>query len=245
MARDLIFGIFFVAMGCLASCVDHAGESEAEQEQIRLDSIAQADVDNALIDAYIADSENGIDESLVEVGKNGVRRIVWEPSVSVRAPEFNEIVSVHYTGRYLDNTIFDTSNGARAKRTDSLNYIAEGIVFEELLAASSKNYEELLDSLNFSDGAIDDPLYTANRIYLPVAFNHLENGGGISFNYISGFRSGLREAMLEMELNSRALIMIPSAVAYGLNGTINSDGSVGIPPNTPLIFEFQLVNIHP
>lgn len=245
MGKNLFLPVLLIGLISFGSCVDHAGEDEAEQEQIRLDSIAQADADNAQFDAYIADASNGLEESLVEVGIKGVRRIVWDPAVSVRTPEFNEIVSVNYTGKYLDNTIFDTSNGTIAKKSDSLNYVADGINFNDLLDRSTKSYEELLDSLNNSDGAIENSLFSDNRVYLPITFNHLENGGGISFNYISGFRSGLREAMLEMELNSRALIMIPSAVAYGLNGTINSDGSVGIPPNTPLIFEFQLVNIHP
>ncbi|MEP2024148.1 MAG: FKBP-type peptidyl-prolyl cis-trans isomerase [Reichenbachiella sp.] len=244
MKRSVVLGVFLIGVVVFASCVDPAGDSEAEQEQIRLDSIAQADIDNALIDAYIEDSSNGIDAGQVEIGENGVRRIVWAPTVSIRTPEFNEIVSVNYTGKYLDNSIFDTSSSANAKESDSLNYVAIGIVFDDLLAESSKSYESLLDSLNDSDGSIDNPLFTTSRLYIPIAFNHLENGGGISFNYISGFRTGLKEAMLEMELNSKALIMIPSAVAYGTVGS-NPGTDSGIPANTPILFEFDLVNIHP
>ncbi|SMD33774.1 FKBP-type peptidyl-prolyl cis-trans isomerase [Reichenbachiella faecimaris] len=242
--KSLFLGVILMGGVVFGSCVDHAGESEEELEQIRQDSILQADADNALIDAYIADASNGIDASLVKVGEYGVRRIVWAPAVSIRVPEYNEIVSVHYTGKYLENAIFDTSSSTTAKKSDSLNYVTDGIVFDDLLASSSKSYEELLDSLNTSDGAIDDPLFSASRLYLPIAFNHTENGTGISFNYIPGFRSGLKEAMLEMELNSKALIMIPSAVAYGASGS-NPGGEGGIPANTPLVFQFDLVNIHP
>lgn len=243
--KNITLLVFLGGLITFASCVDHAGENEAEQEQIRLDSIAQADTDNAAIDAYIADAGNGIDASQVETGEYAVRRIVWNPAVSTRVPEFNEIVSVHYTGKYLDNEIFDTSNPTVARRSDSLDYVVDGVVFDDLLAGTTKTYEQVLDSLNDSDGAIDDPLYNPNRLYLPIVFNHLENGGGISFNYIRGFRSGLKEAMLEMELDARSVIMIPSAAAYGITGTINSDGTEGIPANSTLVFEFQLVNIHP
>lgn len=229
-----------------SGCVDHAAEGEEEEEQARLDSLAQAETEGEIFDAYIADAENGITADDVVIQDNGVRRVVWDPSTSVRVPEFNEIVSVHYVGKFTTNQIFDTTNPAVAKKSDSLNYVANGISFDDLLAKSDKTYEELLDSLNTSDGAISDPVFTLNRLYVPMVFNHQEDGTGISFSFISGFRSGLRNLMLEMELNSKGLIMIPSAVGYGTVGSsIDAEGSQGIPPNTPLIFEFELVNIRP
>ncbi len=166
-----------------------------------------------------------------------MRRIIWDPATSVRVPEFNDVVSLHYVGKFLDNDIFDTSNVSRAKKSDSLDYVSAGISFKALLAGSSSTYEQTLNSLNASDEAIDNPQYSSNKLYPPIVFNHRHNGSGISSNFILGFRSGLREAMLDMQLHSRALIMIPSAVAYG------TGGAATIPTDTPLLFEFSLVNI--
>lgn len=242
--KSIFLVIALIGIG-LVSCVDHAADSEEERELARLDSIAQADTDNGLIDAYIADAANGIDESQVVIGDNGVRHIVWNPVTTVRTPEFNELVSVHYTGKFLSNKVFDTTISSVAKETDSLSYVSEGISFDDLLATSEKSYEELLDSLNSSTGALDNPKFALNKNYVPIVFNHTSNGSGINIQFIPGFRTGLRDVMLKMELNSRALIMIPSAVAYGQFGTFNIDGSEAIPPNTPLLFEFTLVNIRP
>lgn len=244
IVKNIFLAIVLAGFGVM-SCVDHAADNAAEREQARLDSIDQAEIEVELLDDYIADSENGINADDVEETDNGVRYIVWEPATSVRTPEFNELVSVHYAGKFLSNLYFDTTNEGIAKESDSLNYVAEGISFDDLLAASSKSYEKLLDSLNSSDGAIDDPLFDIDRNYVPIVFNHTEDGSGINPNFVSGFKIGLREVMLKMELNSRALIMIPSASAYGTFGTVDASGEESIPPNTPLLFEFSLVNIRP
>lgn len=243
--KDLGLITLMTGIICFGSCVDHAEENLTELEEIRQDSIAQADLDQAAFDTYIAEAENGIDPDLVVTESNGVRHVIWQPATNLRKPEVNEIVSVHYTGKFIDNVVFDTTDPDIAKESDSLNYVSEGISFDDLLNESTSTYEELLDSLNTSEGAINDPLFSLNRVYIPMVFNHQLDGSGISFGFISGFRSGLEQVMLDMELGSRSLIMIPSAVAYGVLGTVNSDGSVGIPPNTPLLFEFRLVNIRP
>ncbi|MEO9968106.1 MAG: FKBP-type peptidyl-prolyl cis-trans isomerase [Reichenbachiella sp.] len=244
IVKNSFLVIVFLAVG-IVSCVDHAADNEAEIEQARIDSLAQAEIEVELFDDYIADADNGINEDDVVEGDFGVRHVVWNPITSVRTPEYNELVSVHYAGQFLTNEIFDTTNPSWAQDSDSLNYVEEGISFDDLLEASSKSYLELLDSLNSSDGAILNPLYDADRLYVPIVFNHTEDGSGIGNTFIIGFRIGLRDAMIKMELNSEALIMIPSAVAYGTFGTFNSDGTESIPPDTPLIFKFSLVNIRP
>lgn len=242
--KNVSLAIVLACAGML-SCVDHAADGEAQQEQIRLDSVAQADIDNGLIDAYIADVSNGIDGAEVVVGENGIRHIVWDPTASVRTPEYSDIVSIHYLGKYLTNDRFDTSSRSSAKKSDSLDYVAEDVSIQDLLDASSKSYEELLDSLNSSTGSIESPLFNIDRTYLPIVFNHSPDGSGIASTFIPGFRLGLQDVMLKMELNGSSLIIIPSAMAYGINGTLNSDGTVGIPPNSVLMFEFDLVSIRP
>lgn len=244
IGKNIFLAVVLAGFGVM-SCVDHAADDEAEREQARLDSLEQAEVEMELFDDYIADASNGINEDDVTIGDNAVRYIVWDPATSVRTPDFNDLVSVHYAGKFLSNLYFDTTNRELAKKSDSLNYVEEGISFDDLLASSSKSYEKLLDSLNNSDGAIDDPIFDIDRNYVPIVFNHTEDGSGINPNFVSGFKTGLRDVMLQMELNSRALIMIPSAVAYGTFGTVDNAGNESIPPNTPLLFEFSLVNIRP
>jgi FKBP-type peptidyl-prolyl cis-trans isomerase len=47
---------------------------------------------------------------------------------------------------------------------------------------------------------------------------------------------GFREAMLNMNYGDKAMLFVPAHLAYG------SQGNGGIPPNTDLIFEMEIVD---
>jgi hypothetical protein len=68
------------------------------------DSLAQLIVDNALIDAYLLD--NGVDEfSTTAAGSRYY--LLQEGNGTV--PELNDIVSINFIGRYLSDSVFDSS----------------------------------------------------------------------------------------------------------------------------------------
>ena len=74
--------------------------------------------------------------------------------------------------------------------------------------AEIHSVEKILDSLATTNNAIDDYLFTLNKLFIPIVFNHLESGAGVSFNYVPGFRVGLKEVMLKMKLDATACNVI-------------------------------------
>lgn len=122
-------------------------------------------------------------------GGTGIR-IYWkEVSGSGQKVSLGDTVLVNYTGKLLNNLVFDTSVDSVAKEN------------------------------NFFD---------PKRIYEPFRFII---GLGM---VIPGFEFGVRN----MEKGDIATVIMPSLYGYG------STGSGGlIPPNAPLIFELELVDI--
>ncbi|WP_256078536.1 FKBP-type peptidyl-prolyl cis-trans isomerase [Massilia sp. YIM B04103] len=59
---------------------------------------------------------------------------------------------------------------------------------------------------------------------------------GAGNNYVPGFEMGI----LGMRLGGKRLVAVPSALAYGPNGR-----PPAVPPNTGLLFEFELVSVYP
>ena len=53
---------------------------------------------------------------------------------------------------------------------------------------------------------------------------------------------GIAESVKQMRIGEERQIFIPSHLAYARNGKLNAD-SVNIPPNTPIMFNIQLIGI--
>lgn len=87
---------------------------------------------------------------------------------------------------------------------------------------SNKVFETTIKSV-----AIDNGIYNENGKYEPVEFLL----GGV----ILGFQYGISN----MEIGEKATVFVPSEFAYGREGNRN------IGPNTPLIFELELVEVNP
>ncbi len=147
--------------------------------------------DLAAIEEYIAENPlPGAKEFSIET--EGIY-MFWEVSVD---PEVNDqilrydTVTVNYTGKLLDNTVFDTSVEQVAKDNDIFN--------------SSKTYEPL-------------------ELWL----------GSSTKGAISGFEY----ATSLMRVGEKATVIFPSRLGYG------SYPPQGIPVNSPLVFEIELIEV--
>lgn len=68
-----------------------------------------------------------------------------------------------------------------------------------------------------------------------------------SFSYVAGSGNlikGFEEGVLKMKLGEKALLLMPSSIAYGTAGSKNSStGYYSIPPSSPLLFEVTVTAI--
>ncbi|HAS57518.1 MAG TPA: peptidylprolyl isomerase [Algoriphagus sp.] len=119
--------------------------------------------------------------------------VIWQQlSNSGRMVAPGDTVRVNYTGKFLNNKVFDTT-------------------IETVARANN--------------------IYTENRQYGPIRY---VQGGGIRIRQLI---EGFETAVAIMEVGDKATVLMPSAFAYGPEGRDN------IPPNTPLIFEIEFVEL--
>ena len=82
---------------------------------------------------------------------------------------------------------------------------------------------------------------TTNATYYTPVF---DSG---SFTYVAGSGTlikGFEEGVLKMKLGEKALLLMPSSIAYGTKGALNSStGYYSIPPSSPLLFEVEVTAI--
>ncbi len=97
-------------------------------------------------------------------------------------------------------------------------YFADGKVFHTNIAEKAKEL-----------GVFDERRAADPRRYAPAPMPYSAEA-----QMIAGFREGILELK---KIGSKAIIFVPSHLAYG------EKGNRGIPPNTDLIFELELVSI--
>jgi len=207
--KDLVFVASIVSLSIFIACSGSDRDLD-DPAQITADSLRQSGIDNDSIEWYI--TEYGIENVITE--DTGIRYALTKEG-NGETPDYNDIVSVEYTGMFLNNKVFDTT---------------------------------------IEDVAIDAGIDVAGRIYTPLRFNFTKDGSGISSSFLAQFRNGLNKILSMTDDNdvrifskgSKALLFMPSAVAYGVRGDQFYDQyEDNIPPNTVLIFEFKLVTFRP
>lgn len=160
----------------LASCVN---ESE------NLNNILERDRER--IEKYIA--ENPIAAVKEEFDSNFGIYLFWEEkSGSGIKPVAFDTLKINYTGRMLDNSVFDTS----------------------------------LESV-----ARENNIYNSNRNYQPYEFIFGKD------RLVDGFEY----ALSKMDEGDRLIVIFPSIYGYG------STANGGIPANSPLLFEIDLLEV--
>lgn len=65
------------------------------------------------------------------------------------------------------------------------------------------------------------------------------------FIYLSDAIPGWQLALPNFQIGAKGTIIIPSRLGYGEDGLTDEYGDVIVPPNSILIFDLQLVEIHP
>lgn len=207
--KDLIFAVSIASLSIFIACSGSDRDLD-DPALITADSLRQSGIDNDSIEWYI--TEYGIENVITE--ETGIRYALTKEG-NGEIPDYNDIVSVEYTGKFLDNKVFDTT-------------------IEEV--------------------AIEAGIDVSGRVYTPMRFNFTQDGSGISTSYLAQFRVGLNKILSMTDENdvrifskgSKALLFMPSAVAYGVRGDQYYDQyEDNIPPNTVLIFEFTLVTFRP
>jgi FKBP-type peptidyl-prolyl cis-trans isomerase FklB len=170
---SLIAGSF-----ALASCID----DDATAEVILAN-------DKAAIQAYV-DTTTIVNVKELHDEASGLR-LIWQELAQQDTIEtflLGDTVTVNYTGKFLSNTVFETTVESVARAND---------------------------------------IYNSNNRYQPAEF--------LLGRVIAGFQFGISN----MEVGEKATVFVPSQFAYGPTG----QGPIG--PNTPLIFELELIEVNP
>jgi FKBP-type peptidyl-prolyl cis-trans isomerase FklB len=176
--RLISFAAVLFGVASLVSCID-----PDQTEEVILQQNIEA-IEKYLLDNPITSVKN------YKEAQEGVY-MFWQVSVD---PEINRIlpldtVVVNYTGKLLNNSVFDTS--------------IERIAREKGIYSSSRNYTPLRFPLGTGRGAI------------------------------IGFEFGVSL----MRVGEKATVIFPARLGYGNQGTN------GIPPSSPLIFELELLEV--
>lgn len=164
----LVVGIFY-------ACDDNLVE--------RLDPEEQRALDNASIDAYIA--EKGYNLSDIDTTETGIRVVLLD---SGQGPEvdYGDIVSLHLTGRFDEGSIFDTSIDTVAINNDIFDSTR---VYSPLIFTHSQEGWALSEVRNVRD----------ERFWYLCSF--------------TGFTHGVTTAMEKINVGGKAVIITPSALS--------------------------------
>ncbi|MBU2915295.1 FKBP-type peptidyl-prolyl cis-trans isomerase [Reichenbachiella agariperforans] len=269
---------FFLGVLALISmvvaCNDPVQDELESQQKVYEDSLAQAQIDSSVIVDYWDANDYGdtLIYSVSGIEGRGVRYVILEDGTG-DYPVINDIVSIHYVGKFTDGTIFDTSIDTLALMTDSLAwvevwkdypladndfsqetlYVGETVddngtrVSVDTIDVTGMTTGEKLTELAFSSEPLDITLYYSSRSFTPTTYNHTETGTGIPSNFVSGYRTGLHALTPYLNHGASGLMMFPSVLGYGVYGTAgaNGTGSDVIPGNTVIVFEIYLQNIRP
>lgn len=231
--RDCVLLVALIFIGWITwSCDDPLKDLEQREIQAYEDSVAQANSDQELIAEYL---EKIGRTSLVT--EEGLHYLVLDSGDVSRRPMTNDIITVDYIGKFLSDTIFDTTIEQLALAQDSSIYAANGIDIETMKVDLELDLAGVLLDLAGSDSVITNRIYFSNRSFEPLNFNYTEDGG--LSGVIAGFRDGLQLTIPLLGVGGHSLVLIPSYQAYG------AAGSGSIDPFTVLVFEFHLRNIRP
>ncbi|MEP1035585.1 FKBP-type peptidyl-prolyl cis-trans isomerase [Ekhidna sp.] len=138
-----------------------------------------------------------------ETTSSGVRYVILEDGSGDPIDE-SDIVTFDYIGMLTNDSIFDTSIKA--------------------VGDSIRNVEDIPAKFTST--------FTETRNYSPFTITYSFSGWTINGQFVQGFSDGVSASFREMNVDGRALIVMPSALAYGTSGS-----GLIIPPNTVIAFE--------
>lgn len=202
----------------------------------------QATEDSVAIVNYIHDL--GLSD-LDSVLASGVHFIVLDSgqkvddgAVDTLSIDESDIVDVDYIGKLLTDTIFDTSIRGVA---DSIRLAVEA----NITPGDTLDVEYAVDTAFHED-----------KNYAPFEVVYTSTGWTIN-GFIEGFSEGLTASLGQLSVGGSALIVIPSALAYGVTGNVPTIFKIGvdesgedefalyqfIEPNKVIAFEIRIASL--
>ena len=199
-----------------------------------------------LVDAVDQEEQFAIDVELIEdyLSKKGYtdydtleggERVLVLDEGTGEEMQFEDIITYHYLGKFLNDTIFDTSLAQAAFDQDTISANSE----IEFMDDGEGGYVYDINGLprlnrqpSYRPGY--EPIYSFADVYQPYAVTHTAGGWAAQQqSLISGFKNGLVYTLDNTRIGGRAVVIIPSYLAYGITG------SGSIPPRTVIMFELR------
>ena len=159
----------------LVSCGDELPMNTDPDEQLR------KDID--IIDNYFI--ESGFSQEEIDTTENRVRYVIINQGIGENIDE-NDIVHFDYTGKLVNDTIYDTSIAS--------------------VADSIRNVEDISET--FQDA------FRETKTYAPLVITYSKTGWTISGRFVSGFADGINETFCKMRTGGKVIIAMPSALGY-------------------------------
>ncbi len=161
-----------------------------------------------------------------ETTERGVRYAILDEGVGEKISE-SDIVTFDYIGMLAEETIID----------------GDTIIFDTSIKAVGDSIRAhfLVDSVGMEDKTIPELLlftYTESRIYSPFIITYASSGWTVEGQFVPGFSDGITQTFNQMGIEGRALIAMPSSLAYGTF----PQGSL-IPANSVLVFELRPTSV--
>lgn len=187
--------------------------------KITPDPQIQLTKDSAVIADYMR--SKGYDN--FQTTSSGVKYIILDEGSGTAIDE-SDFVDYNYTGFTLEDVIFDSS---LQKIGDSLkSYYEENPIVQNgdtIPVFTKTSYKPLLVVYSQSGWTMPKKTVTTN---------------GFVPGFVPGFVDGLSAAFKGLKERGKVIIIIPSALAYGTEGS-----GVLIPSNTPIGFELSPVSV--
>ncbi len=254
------------------SCTNPLDEQEEQEQREYEDSVAQAGMDQLLIDEYISDNELGSYE--IFTTETGLRYLVTDAGSDTRFPVINNILSVDFSIETLEGEIIDTSMEELLLSIDSAQFEEKGISVADTMEALDEDLENTIIYLN-AKYTLDSAYFNSSYEYDPLTYSYRHDGKGLDQAVISGeyrlrsvrlvqngtgidvegvrtegLNEGLQEVMKSGKLSEEgtALILAPSALIFGASEVLdayNDELYTLLEPNTSLVYRIRLSAIRP
>jgi len=180
----------------------------------------QRRADSTLIADHFLEKGYPINDETIT--RAGVRFIILDQGIGDKINE-SDIVSFDFTGFLLNDTIFDTSYEEIA---DSIRLAIEESITNRGDTIGTLFEESILNS------------FREDKAYQPFNITYSASGWTIRDLFIRGFTDGIGATFKKMGVNGKALIFIPSDLAYSTLGRFPL-----IDPNAVIAFELSPVEI--
>lgn len=136
----------------------------------------------------------------------------------------------NYATKSKDYDDFFAKNGER----DGITTLESGLQYKILKDGYGEKPQNRRQSVSvhYEGSLLDGTIFTTTKYTKkPIKFS------------LNSVIPGIAESVSTMKIGEERQIFIPSDLAYSRNGKLNTDSLVNIPPNTPIMFNIQLIGI--